>query len=72
MKYTYKVDIWSLGIILYELATGRPPFYASTTQQLYPKILYETVKFPQGMSLYLRELIDGMLQKTPSKRYDWD
>jgi fused-like protein len=61
--YTHKVDIWSFGIILYELAIGRTPFYAQSIQQLTPKILHESVKFPSSMSLTLRELIDGMLQK---------
>ena len=38
--YTDKVDVWSFGIILFELATGRPPFMASTIQQLKPKIFH--------------------------------
>lgn len=49
-KYTHKVDIWSFGVILYELATGYTPFYASTIQQLKPKILYNPVNYPSWMS----------------------
>jgi serine/threonine protein kinase len=57
---------------LYELFTGRTPFYASTIQQLTPKIIHDYVRFPANMPIALRELIDGMLQKTEAKRYDWD
>jgi|688.fasta_scaffold341276_1 serine/threonine protein kinase len=45
--YTHKVDIWSFGIILYELAYGKTPFYATTIPQLQPKILHEAVKYPK-------------------------
>ena len=33
-SYTYKVDIWSIGIILCYLLTGSYPFYASTKPAL--------------------------------------
>lgn len=59
-------------MILFELATGRQPFYANNLTQLKPKILHEPVKFPSSMNPSLRNLIDGMLQKTSGKRFDWE
>lgn len=64
-----------MGIILYELLYSRTPFYASTIQQLQPKILHDQVKFHSTstqISPVLRDLIDGMLQKSEAKRFDWE
>lgn len=66
------MDVWSLGIILFELAVGRTPFYAENYHKLIPKILNDKVRYPKDMDVSLRDLIDGMLQKTPSSRYDWN
>ena len=33
-KYTYKSDIWAIGIIFYELLTGRTPWKAKTEKEL--------------------------------------
>jgi fused-like protein len=69
--YGYKIDIWSLGIIMYELFAGVPPFIADSLQRLAPKIIHDKVVYPNNMAVELRELIQGMLQKNPTNRYDW-
>lgn len=61
-----------MGIILFELAFGKPPFMAETYQKLVPRILHDKMRYPKDMDISLRDLIDGMLQKSPSSRYDWE
>ncbi len=46
-KYDKKVDIWSVGIIMYVLMTGKPPFNAKSREELFEKIKTKDLPFPQ-------------------------
>lgn len=63
--------MWSFGVIIYQFYTGIPPFYADTFPKLAPKILNDKIIYPKNMPLELKELLQGMLQKSPSLRLDW-
>lgn len=69
--YTHSVDLWSLGVILYELYTGQPPFYTTSIYALVKQIVREPVTFPQNMSPVFRSFLSGLLEKQPSRRLDW-
>ncbi|KNC51583.1 NEK protein kinase [Thecamonas trahens ATCC 50062] len=67
--YDDKSDVWALGCLLYELATGEPPFVASNQIALAQAIVHdEPAPLPHAFSPELRWLISLMLTKDPSER----
>lgn len=69
--YTYSVDLWSLGVILYELAVGRPPFYTDRIVSLIQMIVHEPVTYPSSMSPAFQHFLTGLLNKDPARRLAW-
>jgi len=68
--YNKTVDWWALGILLYEMLVGQPPFYNEDVQQLYREILTAPLRFPDGdvVPSPARDLITSLLNRVPEQR----
>lgn len=45
-EYGKEIDIWSMGVLAYELTTGKTPFFSSSVKQLHENIRHSKIKFP--------------------------
>lgn len=75
-KYTTISDLWSVGIILYEMLCGYVPFESKNLVDLLHKIKKIDVNYPPDFnSIHSKEvilLLQSLLQKNPSERCDWE
>lgn len=72
-KYDAKADLWSVGAILFQLVTGKPPFDGSNQLQLFQNILTSTeLRFPPGAIEELHpdcvDLCRCLLRQNPVER----
>ncbi|KAM9823699.1 SNF-related serine/threonine-protein kinase-like [Neosynchiropus ocellatus] len=62
------VDIWSLGVILFMLVCGQPPFQEANDSETLTMIMDCKYTVPPHISLACRDLIGRMLQRDPKRR----
>ncbi|XP_051897855.1 cAMP-dependent protein kinase catalytic subunit alpha-like isoform X4 [Pristis pectinata] len=67
--YNKAVDWWALGVLIYEMSAGYPPFFADQPIQIYEKIVSGKVRFPSHFSTDLKDLLRNLLQVDLTKRF---
>ena len=73
-KYNDKSDLWSVGVIMYEILAGKVPFKAKNFIDLIKCVNKKKITFPINIEISdsCRELLFGLIEKKPEDRIEWD
>lgn len=61
-------DWWSVGVLIFEMLTGQPPFFGGNRDKVQKKIIKDKIKLPAFLSSEAHSLLKGLLQKEPHRR----
>lgn len=63
------VDWWALGVLIFEMLAGYPPFYDENPFGIYQKVLAGSIDFPRHFDVKVKDLIKRLLTQDRAKRF---
>ncbi|XP_026326354.1 cAMP-dependent protein kinase catalytic subunit-like [Hyposmocoma kahamanoa] len=67
--YSFAIDWWATGVLIYEMTCGYTPFYSSSKEKQYDRIISGSYKIPDEVNPACKALIRSLLVVDPTKRY---
>uniref|UniRef100_A0A8C9YDV5 Protein kinase C n=1 Tax=Sander lucioperca TaxID=283035 RepID=A0A8C9YDV5_SANLU len=67
-KYTFSVDWWSFGVLVYEMLIGQSPFQGDDEDELFESIRHDTPHYPRWITKEAKNLIELLFERDPSRR----
>ena len=62
------VDWWAIGVLIFEMAAGFPPFYGDNPFAVYQNILHSSIKFPASVPSTTRSVVNGFCSVSRTRR----
>ena len=66
--YDYRIDLWALGVLLYEMVHGFAPFRGDSVHAVKERMLRGSYELSASLSEFLKQLITEMLKFDPEER----
>jgi p70 ribosomal S6 kinase len=68
LPYDFSTDLWSTGILLFDMLLGNPPFRNKHQPTLHKKILQEKIKLPSYLDASTHSVLKGLIERDVAKR----
>ncbi|XP_058487605.1 protein kinase C delta type-like isoform X1 [Solea solea] len=67
-KYTFSVDWWSFGVLVYEMLIGQSPFQGDDEDELFESIRTDTPHYPRWITKEAKSLLELLFERDPTRR----
>uniref|UniRef100_A0A8C9WIP8 Protein kinase C n=1 Tax=Scleropages formosus TaxID=113540 RepID=A0A8C9WIP8_SCLFO len=67
-KYSFSVDWWSFGVLLYEMLIGQSPFHGDDEDELFESIRMDTPHYPRWITKESKDLLEKLFERDSTRR----
>ncbi|XP_064352503.1 protein kinase C delta type isoform X1 [Camelus dromedarius] len=68
LKYSFSVDWWSFGVLLYEMLIGQSPFHGDDEDELFESIRMDTPYYPRWITRESKDILEKLLERDTTRR----